>query len=132
MASGDADDADDADDAGDADDASAVLDWSAWEGLLRERGVILDRPRGSAHPRYPDMIYPLDYGYIPGTDGGDGDEIDVFVGSAETGLTAALLTHDLGKDDHELKLLWNTTEAEIGVAHAFLQRDAMRVVLRRR
>ncbi len=122
----------DGDDAGDADDASVVIDWSAWEGLLRERGVILDRPRGSAHPRFPEMIYPLDYGYIPGTVGGDGDEIDVFVGSAETGLTAALITHDLGKGDRELKLLWNTTAAEIGVAHDFLQRDAMRVVLRRR
>ena len=122
----------DAGDAGDADNTSEVIDWSAWERLLRERGVILDRPRGSAHPRFPEMIYPLDYGYMPGTVGGDGDEIDVFVGSGATGLTAALLTRDLGKGDRELKLLWNTTVAEIGVAYAFLQRDAMRVVLRRR
>jgi inorganic pyrophosphatase len=121
------------DDAADgAEDAESVIDWSAWERLLRERGVILDRPRGSGHPRYPEMIYPLDYGYIPGTVGGDGAEVDVFVGSAATGLTAALLTHDLGKGERELKLLWNTTEAEIERARAFLQRDAMRVVLRHR
>jgi inorganic pyrophosphatase len=112
--------------------ALVAIDWIGWERLLRERGVILDRPRGSAHLRYPEMIYPLDYGYIPGTVGGDGAEVDVFVGSAATGLTAALLTHDLGKGERELKLLWNTTEAEIERARAFLQRDAMRVVLRHR
>ena len=96
--------------------------WQRWERLLRERGVTIDRPRGSAHPRYPDMIYPLDYGYIPSTVGGDGAEVDVFVGSGANGLTAALLTHDRRKGDHELKLLWNTTAAEMAAAHAFLNR----------
>ena len=68
------------------------------------------------------MIYPLDYGYIPGTVGGDGDGVDVFVGSANTGLTAALITHDLGKGVHELKQLWNLAATAIGVAHAFLSK----------
>ena len=78
------------------------------------------------------MIYPLDYANIPGTVGGDGAEVDAFVGSGDAGLAAALITHDLGKGDRELKLLWNTTEAEIVAAHAFLQRGAMRVDLRQR
>jgi inorganic pyrophosphatase len=78
------------------------------------------------------MIYPLDYGYIPGTVGGDDAEVDVFVGSGATGLTAALLTYDQSKGDHELKLLWNATAAEIAAAYAFLNRGAMRAVLRRR
>ncbi len=108
------------------------MDWVAWERLLRERGVVIDRPRGRPHPRFPEMIYPLDYGYIPGTVGGDGAEVDVFVGSSDSGLTAALITHDLGKGDRELKLLWNTSKAGIAAALAFLQRDHMRVTLRRR
>lgn len=107
-------------------------DWARWERLLRERGVTLDRPRGSVHPRYPDRIYPLDYGYIPGTVGGDGAEVDVFCGDAATGLTAALVTHDTLKGDRELKLLWNLTEEEMAVARAFLNRGAMRAELRRR
>jgi inorganic pyrophosphatase len=110
--------------------AGVAIDWGAWERLLCERGVVIDRPRGSPHPHHPDMIYPLDYGYIPGTIGGDGAEVDVFVGSGATGLTAALITHDQRKGDRELKLLWNTTAAEISVAYAFLQRGAMRAVLR--
>lgn len=111
---------------------SSALNWAVWERLLRERGVVIDRPRGRPHPRFPEMIYPLDYGYIPGTVGGDGAEVDVFVGSGDSGLTAALITHDLGKGDRELKLLWNTTEAEVKAAYNFLQRDHMRVTLRRR
>ena len=28
--------------------------------------VTVDRPLGSAHPNYPNMIYPINYGYIEG------------------------------------------------------------------
>ena len=33
--------------------------------------VIIDRPIGSVHPKYEDMIYPLNYGFIPNVFGGD-------------------------------------------------------------
>ena len=42
------------------------------------RGII-DRPLGSRHPRYPEMFYPVNYGYVPGVIGGDGEEQDVYV-----------------------------------------------------
>ena len=29
--------------------------------------VKIDRPIGSSHPKYTDMIYPVNYGYIPNT-----------------------------------------------------------------
>lgn len=40
---------------------------------------VMDRPLGSAHPRYPDMIYPVNYGYVPGIMAGDHAEQDVYV-----------------------------------------------------
>ena len=40
--------------------------------------VIIDRPIGSKHPEY-DSIYPLNYGYIPNTVSGDGEELDCFI-----------------------------------------------------
>ncbi|MBP3883982.1 MAG: inorganic pyrophosphatase [Olsenella sp.] len=39
----------------------------------------IDRPLGSAHPRYPDTVYPVNYGYVEGVCGGDGEEQDVYV-----------------------------------------------------
>ena len=39
----------------------------------------IDRPIGSRHPRHPDMIYPINYGYVEGIIAGDGEEQDVYV-----------------------------------------------------
>ena len=41
--------------------------------------VIVDRPLGSRHPKYPDMQYPVNYGYVPGIMGGDGEEQDAYI-----------------------------------------------------
>lgn len=41
--------------------------------------VNIDRPIGSRHPKHSDIIYPVNYGYIPGVIGGDGEELDVYV-----------------------------------------------------
>lgn len=34
--------------------------WASLDALVRRCPLVIDRPRGSAHPRYPDFIYPLD------------------------------------------------------------------------
>ena len=39
----------------------------------------IDRPIGSRHPRHPEMIYPINYGYVEGIIAGDGAEQDVYV-----------------------------------------------------
>lgn len=40
--------------------------------------VIIDRPLGSKHPKHS-FIYPLNYGYVPNTISGDGEELDAYV-----------------------------------------------------
>ncbi|MCR5671916.1 MAG: inorganic pyrophosphatase [Butyrivibrio sp.] len=40
---------------------------------------IIDRPLGSCHPQFPDMVYPINYGYIEGIVAGDGKEQDAYV-----------------------------------------------------
>lgn len=40
--------------------------------------VKIDRPLGSKHPKW-DMIYPVNYGYVPNTISGDGEELDCYV-----------------------------------------------------
>lgn len=39
----------------------------------------IDRPLGSHHPRHPEMIYPINYGYVDGIIAGDGAEQDVYI-----------------------------------------------------
>ncbi len=40
--------------------------------------IVIDRPLGSKHPKY-DMIYPINYGYVPGTISADGEELDAYL-----------------------------------------------------
>ena len=47
--------------------------WQALDRLVAGREVVVDRPRGTSHPRYPEFAYPLDYGYLAGTRSGDGE-----------------------------------------------------------
>ena len=39
----------------------------------------VDRPVGSRHPRHPDMVYPINYGYVEGVFAADGAEQDVYI-----------------------------------------------------
>ena len=40
--------------------------------------VEMDRMMGSAHPKHG-FIYPVNYGFIPNTVSGDGEELDAYV-----------------------------------------------------
>ena len=41
--------------------------------------VTVDRPIGSCHLDYPDMIYPINYGYVKGVMAADGEEQDAYI-----------------------------------------------------
>ena len=41
--------------------------------------VTVDRPKGSYHPEYPDLYYPVNYGYVHGVMAPDGEEQDVYI-----------------------------------------------------
>jgi inorganic pyrophosphatase len=87
--------------------------WEGLETLAAAHPVRIDRPRGSAHPRYPELIYPLDYGYLDGTQAADGDGIDVWVGSLPgPAITGILCAVDGLKRDVEIKILLGCTLAE--------------------
>lgn len=47
--------------------------------LGRRVHVVIDRPLGSTHPRFPDLIYPVNYGELLGTLSGDGQPIDAYL-----------------------------------------------------
>ncbi|HVO71833.1 MAG TPA: hypothetical protein VMT24_17415, partial [Aggregatilineaceae bacterium] len=81
--------------------------------LVTGSHIALDRPRGSAHPRYPTVVYPVDYGYLEDTATIDGGGIDVWVGSTGADRPDAILcTVDLLTRDAEIKLLIGCSEDE--------------------
>jgi inorganic pyrophosphatase len=71
--------------------------------------VVIDRPLGSAHPKFPQTVYPVNYGYIPGIFSSvDHEAIDAYVlGPTKplqefTGKVIAVLARD---GDGEMKLI---------------------------
>ena len=46
--------------------------------------ILIDRPLGSIHPKHPNIVYPINYGYISGVLGGDGKELDVYLLGVDT------------------------------------------------
>ena len=86
--------------------------WKALDELVSASEIVIDRPRGSAHPRFPDFIYKVDYGYLKDTASMDGAGIDVWVGSGEKKVDAVMCIVDLMKRDSEIKILIGCTEAE--------------------
>jgi inorganic pyrophosphatase len=96
--------------------------WTHLEALVNSAELVIERPRGSRHPRLLSIVYPLDYGYLKGTSSSDGTAIDVWRGSLLVGhLDAVVCTVDLGKRDAEVKLLLGCTRTEKQAICAFHQ-----------
>ena len=99
-----------------------VEDW-----LGRTIDVVIDRPLGSSHPSDREMVYPLNYGYVPGTQAPDGSELDVYVLGPTTPVArvaARVIAVIRRRDDVEDKLVAKTEGAslsasEIAAAVAF-------------
>ncbi len=87
--------------------------WESIDKLIKKSEIVIDRPKGSVHPRYPDFIYKVDYGYLKGTSSMDGGGIDIWKGTApEQKLDAVICIVDLLKRDSEIKILIGCTEKE--------------------
>lgn len=99
--------------------------------------VVMDRPLGSKHPKYG-FIYTLNYGYIPNTVSGDGEELDAYVlGEFEplktfTGKVIALI-HRTNDDDDKLIVVKdgkNYTDDQIRALTEFQERWYDSIIIR--
>ena len=87
--------------------------WNAIDKLVSDSEIVIDRPKGARHPKYPDMLYEVDYGYLKGTSAMDGGGIDIWKGTDEgQKVDAIMCTVDLLKKDTEIKILIGCTEIE--------------------
>ena len=98
--------------------------------------VTVDRPLGSRHPDHG-FVYPINYGFMKGTIGGDDEELDAYIlGVARpvkefTGRCVAVI---LRRDDIEDKLIVAASESrfsadEVRELTAF-QESAFRIEIR--
>ena len=94
--------------------------WEAIDLLVSSGNIVIDRPKGSVHPRFLNIRYDVDYGYIENTTSMDGAGIDVWRGSLPSdNANAIICTIDLMKKDSEIKLLIGCTEEEIRIVYDF-------------
>ncbi len=91
--------------------------WEAIDTLVNQSEIVIDRPKGSAHPKYPDFIYKVDYGYLKNTSSMDGGGIDAWVGTKGKYVDAIICIIDLMKRDSEIKILVGCTEEEKAIIY---------------
>ena len=94
--------------------------WQAIDALVTSGKIVIDRPKGTTHPKFSNIKYEVDYGYLENTASMDGDGIDVWLGSlADKKVNAIICTVDLMKKDSEIKLLIGCTEEETNIVYDF-------------
>jgi inorganic pyrophosphatase len=91
---------------------------------------VIDRKKGCSHPKYQNMIYPVDYGYIKNTRSMDNNEIDIFYGTDRNHeINGILCTIDIMKNDSEIKVLYNCSDNEIETICEFIESEYMSCLL---
>ena len=99
--------------------------------------VKMDRPMGCSHPKHG-FVYPVNYGYIPGTVSGDGEELDCYVlGEFKPldtfeGLVIAII-HRTNDDDDKLVVVGegkSYTDDQIRALTEFQERFFESVIIR--
>ena len=99
--------------------------------------VKIDRPLGSKHPDW-DLIYEVNYGFIPNTIGGDGEELDCYVLGVDkpldsfTGKCIAII-HRTNDNDDKLIIVpdgMNFTDEEIRNLTNFQEKYFKSIIIR--
>lgn len=94
--------------------------WQRLDSLLERSQIVIDRPKGSVHPRFSDIVYQLNYGYLDGISSTDGEGLDVWLGNDPAQkLNGVICTVDLDKCDAEFKLLVGCTEEDKAYLESF-------------
>ena len=99
--------------------------------------VKMDRPMGCSHPKHG-FVYPVNYGYIPGTVSGDGEELDCYVLGESKPLdtfegSVIAIIHRTNDDDDKLVVVGegkNYSDDQIRALTEFQERFFESVIIR--
>lgn len=93
--------------------------WAIIDDMVATHEIVIDRPKGMPHPKWPNWIYEANYGYLKGTSSADGDGIDVWLGTSEDkSINGIICIVDKMAGDSEIKILIGCTEEEIANIYA--------------
>ena len=113
-----------------------ALFWQKIDTLFFSSEIVINRPKKTAHPKYPNLIYPVNYGYLKDTVSEDNGGVDVFVGSRSkknNSIESIIIAVDILKKDVEIKILHGCSEEEINeILHFLNQTDFQKTVLIRK
>lgn len=99
--------------------------------------VKIDRPIGSTHPKYPNLKYTVNYGFVPNTISGDGEEIDCYVLGENNPLDKYIgkciaVIHRVNEDDDKLIIVpegKQFSEAEIKALTDFQEKYYKSIII---
>lgn len=100
--------------------------------------IEMDRPLGSLHPKHG-FRYEINYGFVPGTVSGDGEEIDAYIIGVDEPLKkfdgkCVAIIHRLEEDDDKLVIipedLGNISDEEIIKATYFQEKPYHITIIR--
>ena len=105
--------------------------------LTKNVRVIMDRPLGSKHPKHG-FEYLTNYGYIPDTISGDGEELDAYVLGVDKPLTefqgtCIAIVHRTNDDDDKLIVVpngVNLTDDEIEKMVSYQEKWFKHIIIR--
>ena len=104
--------------------------WCGLDEIFATSKIIIERPKGTSHPKFKDFIYPVDYGYLENTKSMDGNGIDIFVGTKKIkSIDAICCNVDLMKRDSEIKVLYGCTKREMEEIYKCINSQFMKSIL---
>ncbi len=104
--------------------------WDILEEFIQLNNITVDRKKGTPHPTFNHMIYPVDYGFIRNTKSMDGSGIDIFIGKEKPRMISGVIcTVDRERKDSEIKVVYGCSETEIDIILQFLNStDSMKAL----
>ena len=108
--------------------------WQKLDTLYLSSGYQITRKKGEVHPRFQNLIYPVDYGYINDTKSFGKDGVSVYAGSGnQYEISALVVAADILIKELDVKVLVGCTEEEVDQVLRFLnQTNYQKTVLIRK
>lgn len=108
--------------------------WQKLDSLFFSSSITITQPAGSSHPKYANLVYPVNYGILKDTQATEQAGISIYRGSRSAhNVEALVLAADILNKDIDVKLLVGCTDEEIDSILRFVNSTEFQksVILRR-